>query len=111
MVLVSAPLNLAELSRETGVSRGHIIATLTPWAWRFAAVATVAGLTGAWIQPASFVLLAILGGAAGLFYSLAVVAPLLRSPAGVYLRPLLARATGIVHGIATRGRDSLSTTP
>ena len=40
VVLVSAPLNLAELSRETGVSRGHIIATLTPWAWRFAVVAT-----------------------------------------------------------------------
>ena len=58
------------------MSRGHIIATLAPWAWRFAVVATVAGLTGAWIQPASFVFLAILGGAAGLFYSLAVVAPL-----------------------------------
>ena len=28
VVLVSAPLNLAELSRETGVSRGHIVATL-----------------------------------------------------------------------------------
>ena len=47
VVLVSAPLNLAALSRETGVSRGHIIATLGPWLWRFAVVATVAGLTGA----------------------------------------------------------------
>jgi O-antigen/teichoic acid export membrane protein len=111
VVLVSAPLNLVELSHETGVSRGHIIATLAPWAWRFAAVAAVAGVTGAWIQPASFVLLAILGGAAGLFYALAVVAPLLRSPAGVYLRPLLVRAKGVVSGIASRGRDSVSTTP
>ena len=93
------------------MSRRHIVATLAPWAWRFAVVAAVAGLTGAWIQPASFVLLAILGGAAGLFYALAVVAPLLRSPAGVYLRPLLARVKGVVHGIASRGRDSLSPTP
>ena len=111
VVLVSAPLNLAELSRETGVSRSHIVSTLAPWAWRFAVVAAVAGLTGAWIQPASFLLLAILGGAAGLFYALAVVAPLLRSPAGVYLRPLLARARNAVHGIASRGRDRLSPTP
>jgi hypothetical protein len=88
-----------------------MISTLAPWAWRFAAVAAVAGLTGAWIQPASFVFLAILGGGAGLFYALAVVVPLLRSPAGVYLRPLLARAKGVVSGIASRGRDSLSTTP
>ena len=57
-------------------------------------VAVVAGLTGTWFQPSSFVLLAILGAAAGLFYSLAVVAPLLRSPAGVYLRPLLGARQG-----------------
>ena len=111
VVLVSAPLNLAELSRETGVSRGHIVATLTPWLWRFTTVAIVAGLTGTWFQPSSLVLLAILGGSAGLFYSLAVVAPLLRSPAGVYLRPLLARAKGVVTGLTARGRDSLSATP
>ena len=110
VVLVSAPLNLAELSRETGVSRSHIIATLAPWLWRFTAVAIVAGLTGTWFQPSSFVLLAILGGSAGLFYSLAVVAPLLRSPAGVYLRPMLARARGVVSGLTARGRDSLSAT-
>jgi hypothetical protein len=111
VILVSAPLNLAELSRETGVSRGRIVSTLAPWAWRFAVVAAVAGLTGAWIQPASFVFLAILGAAAGLFYALAVVAPLLRSPAGAYLRPLLVRAKGVVSGITSRGRDGLSTTP
>ena len=39
------------------------------------------------------------------------VAPLLRSPAGVYLRPLLARVSGVVYAIAARGRDRLSPAP
>ena len=111
LLLVSAPLNLGALARETGVPRGRILSALGPWLWRFLAVAAVAGVTGAWIQPASFVLLAILGGAAGLLYAFTVVAPLLSSPAGVYLRPLLARVRGVVTGIASRKRDGLSTTP
>jgi O-antigen/teichoic acid export membrane protein len=110
VVLISAPLNLAALSRETGVARGHLIATLGPWMWRFAIVALIAGLTGARLQPASFLLLAILGGAAAALYSVAVVAPLLRSPAGVYLRPLLTRVKTAVYSLASRKRDSLSST-
>jgi O-antigen/teichoic acid export membrane protein len=111
VVLVSAPLNLAALAHETAATRRDIVSSLMPWLWRFTAVALVAGLTGAWIQPASFMFLAILGAAAGLFYSVAVVAPLLRSPAGVYLRPLLARVTSVFHAVAARGRDRLSPAP
>jgi O-antigen/teichoic acid export membrane protein len=111
LMIVSAPLNLGALARETGVPRGRIISALGPWLWRFAGVAAVAGLVGTWIQPASFVLLAILGGSAGLLYAVTVVAPLLSSPAGVYLRPLLARVKGVVTTISSRNRDGLSTTP
>ena len=111
VVLISAPLNLAALSRETGAPRGQMIATLGPWMWRFAIVALVAGVTGARLQPASFLLLAILGGAAAVLYTVAVVAPLLRSPAGIYLRPLLTRVRTAVYSLASRKRDSLSSTP
>ena len=37
--------------------------------------------------------------------SLAVVAPLLRSPAGVYLRPLIGRVTGAASTLIARKRD------
>ena len=108
VVLISAPFNLAALSRETSVGRVDLVATLGPWVWRFATVAVVAGVTGALLQPASFFLLATLGGAAALLYSVAVVAPLLRSPAGVYLRPLLTRITTAFSSLTARKRDSVS---
>jgi hypothetical protein len=41
-------------------------------------------------------MLALLGGTAGVLYALLVVAPLLQSPAGIYLRPLLTRLRGTV---------------
>jgi O-antigen/teichoic acid export membrane protein len=111
VVLVSAPLNVGALSRETGVSRWQIVSTLAPWLWRFAMVAAIAGAVGASVQPSSFPWLAVLGGSAAVLYSLAVVAPLLRSPAGIYLRPLIGRISGAVTGLTTRNRHKVSATP
>jgi O-antigen/teichoic acid export membrane protein len=108
VLLVSGPLNLGALSRETGVERQRLLATLAPWVWRFVLVAVIVGAAGTWLQPASFPLLALLGSAAALLYSVVVVAPLLRSPAGVYLRPLLTRVTTTIRGVASRKRDGLS---
>ena len=108
---MSAPLNLGALARETGVRRARIITSLLPWLWRFGGVASCAGLTGAWIQPASFLLLAILGASAGLLYAVTVVTPLLSSPAGLYLRPLVARVKTLAGSIAARRRGGLPITP
>ena len=102
VALVSGPLNLNEMSRETGVGRWRLVATLAPWLWRFVLVALVASVAGAWFQPPSFILLALLGGGAGVLYSVVVVAPLLRSPAGVYLQPLLARLKAATGTAASR---------
>jgi O-antigen/teichoic acid export membrane protein len=103
VLLVSGPLNIAALSRDTGVERHRLVATLAPWFWRFTLVALVAGAAGRWLQPSTFPLLALLGLAAGLLYAVAVVAPLLRSPAGVYLRPIIARVKGTVGSLSWRG--------
>jgi hypothetical protein len=111
VLLVSAPLNMAALSRETGVPRQRIVTTLGPWLWRFVVLATIAGMAGVWIRPSSFPLLALMGAASALMYTLAVVAPLLRSPAGAYLRPLLARLKGTFTFLTSRNRDQVSATP
>jgi hypothetical protein len=87
------------------------VSTLRPWLWRFAVVAAIAAAVGASVQPSSFLWLAVLGGSAAVLYSLAVVAPLLRSPAGVYLRLLIGRVRNAVSGLATRNRDNLLAAP
>lgn len=96
VLLVGGPLNIAALSRETGVERWRVVTTLGPWFWRFAIMVAVAGVAGVWLKPFTFPMLALLGGTAGLLYALLVVAPLLQSPAGIYLRPLLTRLRGTV---------------
>ncbi|MGH9370280.1 MAG: lipopolysaccharide biosynthesis protein [Vicinamibacterales bacterium] len=103
VVLVGGPLNIAALSRETGVEPHRLVTVLGPWFWRFFVMIAIAGLTGAWLRPSTFPVLALLGASAGLLYSLVVVTPLLRSPAGPYLR----RLKGIV---TFKGDSPLSAT-
>jgi O-antigen/teichoic acid export membrane protein len=111
VLLVSGPLNVTALSRETGVRRSQLLATLLPWLSRFAVVASTLAAAGVLLQPSSFVRLAALGGGAALLYSLAVVAPLLRSPAGVYLGPFVARLQRAVPFYTGRaGDDPVSAT-
>jgi hypothetical protein len=112
VLLVSGPLNIAALSRETGVERWGVLTTLGPWLWRFLLIAVIVGVAGAWLQPSSFVLLALLGGAAATLYTVVVAPPVLRSPAGAYLRPLLARLKGTGTNLTSRKGDRrLSVTP
>ena len=109
VVLVSAPANLSALARETGVARLQLVRALHPWLWRFLLVTALAGAAGAWLQPVSFVLLALLGGAATFAYVATVVGPLLESPAGAYLRPLLDRLAAALPGFLVQRRNRLST--
>ena len=88
-LVISVPFNLRALSAETGVQRGKLVASLTPWALRFLIVAAIAGVTGAAAHPSTFVALVITVAAATAIYGLAVVSPVLRSPAGIYLQPLI----------------------
>jgi O-antigen/teichoic acid export membrane protein len=89
-LVISIPLNLRALSTETGVRRAALIAALTPWAVRFGLVAVAATGVGSLARPASFGTLAFMVIAAAAIYVGAVVSPLLRSPAGIYLQPIIA---------------------
>jgi O-antigen/teichoic acid export membrane protein len=111
VLLVSGPLNSAALSRETGVAPAQMLAALGPWLWRLVLVVGIAGIAGYLVRPPSFVLLALMGGAAGLLYTLAIVAPLMRSPAGVYLQPLAVRIARVVPISMFRGGDQQATVP
>jgi hypothetical protein len=90
VLVVSVPLNLRALSAETGVGTRALFTSLAPWAIRFGAVAATAGVAGAVLKPSTFLTLGLTVGAAAALYALAVVTPLLRSPAGVYLQPIIA---------------------
>ena len=90
VLLVSVPMNLGALAAQTGVSRRALVLSLRPWAVRFAGVAVCAAVSGALLRPATFSALAVTVAGASAVYALAVVTPLMRSPAGVYLQPLIA---------------------
>ena len=90
VLLVSVPLNLRALSVETGVQRGALMASLAPWAIRFGLVAGIAGMLGLLVRPSTFVMLAAMSAGAAALYAVAVVTPLLKSPAGTYLQPIIA---------------------
>jgi O-antigen/teichoic acid export membrane protein len=109
VALVSAPLNIAALARETGVDRRRLVAMLAPWFWRFALVAVLAGLSGRWLQPSSFPLLALTGLTTAALYVFAVVAPLMDSPAGVYLRSILGRMNGTLGALPSGNPDVRAT--
>jgi O-antigen/teichoic acid export membrane protein len=90
VLLVSAPLNLRALAAQTGVGRRELVFSLRPWAIRFAMVAVFAAAAGIVWRPATFASLGLAVAGISAVYALAVVTPLLRSPAGAYLQPLIA---------------------
>jgi O-antigen/teichoic acid export membrane protein len=90
VLLVSVPLNLRALSAETGVEHGRLIASLGPWAIRFAVIAAIAAIAGRAVRSSTFPALVITVAAAGALYAAAVAGPVLRSSAGVYIQPLIA---------------------
>lgn len=106
VLLVSLPLNLATVSRDTGVPRARLIAALGPWFWRCLALAAAAGAAGAWLVPASFPLLALAGSVAGAAYAAVILPTLLASPAGVYLQPLVSRARAALSLLSPGRRSS-----
>jgi O-antigen/teichoic acid export membrane protein len=92
VLIVSVPLNLNALAAETGGGRTALVATLAPWALRFVLIAGAVGAAAIFIRPATFLALGVTVLIVGTMYAAAVAGPVLHSPAGIYLQPLLANA-------------------
>jgi O-antigen/teichoic acid export membrane protein len=90
VVAISIPLNLKGLSGDTGVTGVSAIASLGPWAIRFGLVSIAAVTAGVLLRPAAFPALALTAGGIAALYAAAVAGPVLRSPAGIYVQPVLA---------------------
>jgi O-antigen/teichoic acid export membrane protein len=89
VMAVSVPLNLQGLARETGLTRSAMVASLRPWAFRFGLVSIVAALAGIVLRTPTFAAVAFTAGGAATLYAAAATGPVLRSPAGVYVQPVL----------------------
>ena len=85
--LISLPLNLVALARESNVSIWALLQPLFAWFIRFVALAFAAGVVARSWTPTTFPLLVVATTVSGIIY-LAVMFPLtLRSPLGLYVRP------------------------
>jgi O-antigen/teichoic acid export membrane protein len=89
-VLVGIPSSLIAIARETRTTTRAMIASLVPWGWRFALMATTMGVLARYWVPSSIVTLAVTSiGAAALY--MVVMFPLLRrEPLHTYVLPRLA---------------------
>jgi O-antigen/teichoic acid export membrane protein len=87
--LVSLPLNLSVISRDTDVTVTHLITAMVKnWSWRFAGVAAITSWIAIRWSPNS--LWEAGAAAAGItaVYLMVVLPDVMRSPLGDYIRPL-----------------------
>ena len=89
--LVSLPLNLTVIARDTDVSVGRLVnGMLSSWAWRFVLLAGPCWWVGTLWFPKNILEAAL----AVVFITAAYVAVMLtnvlRSPLGIYIRPIFA---------------------
>ena len=87
--LVSLPLNLLALARESSMSIGELVRPLSPWFVRFVALMLGAGaLARVWI-PNTVLLISMTALAGALVYAVVMFPLTLRYPLGMYVRPRL----------------------
>ncbi len=87
--LVSLPINLSALARESGVSRLKLVQPLWPWLGRFLILSVMAGLLTRISAPENFLTLAITCAGVTLVYVAVMLPVALQSPLGAYTRPRL----------------------
>lgn len=96
VLLVGGPLNLTALARQATVPPARILGALWPWFWRCGVVALLSAAAGRALGSAGVPLLAAGAAAIAAAYAAIVGPAVLRSPAGPYVAPLLARARAVL---------------
>lgn len=95
--LVSLPLNLSALAKESNMSRMALVRPLMPWFLRFTVLIIAGGaLARVWV-PSSFVLVALAAMVTALVYATVMFPLTLRHPLGQYVRPRLFPLRSIVY--------------
>ncbi len=85
--LVSLPGNLSAVAAELKISRWSLLKIFGAWFWRFAVVATLAGILSRLWMPNSFLTLALASIAITAVYSVIMLPIVLSSGLGAYIRP------------------------
>jgi len=87
--LVSLPLNLSALARESGLSLWELVRPLSPWFLRFVVIMLGAGaLARVWV-PNTVVLISLTALVSAFAYAVVMFPLTLRYPLGMYVRPRL----------------------
>jgi hypothetical protein len=93
--LVSLPLNLRMVARDTGVTVAQLVRDmLGSWLWRFALLAAGVGWLSTVWTPRNLLEAAATAILTTVLYCAVMLPTLLRSPLGVYVRALLATFHG-----------------
>ncbi|MEO6212382.1 MAG: hypothetical protein ABIP65_02025 [Vicinamibacterales bacterium] len=99
-LLVSVPLNLTALARDTGVSPMHFASALRPWALRLLLIVPLAVAANLLVRSASLLSVAMVAVVVSAAYATLMLPIMLRPPLGEYVQ----RAFGPVVQIIARGR-------
>jgi O-antigen/teichoic acid export membrane protein len=88
--LVSLPLNLIRIARDTEISVAQLIGgMLGGWFWRFMLLISGAVLVAVLWSPRNLVEAGLAAAATALIYCLGMLPNLLKAPLGIYVRPLM----------------------
>jgi len=92
--LVSLPLNLRALTKESGLSLAAQVRPLLPWFARFVVLAVTAGIIARMWTPTTVPLIGLTAISMATLYAVVMFPVALRGPLGVYIRPRLPRIGG-----------------
>ena len=89
VLLVSLPGNMTALARADAVPLASLMRALSPWLWRFAALAAASGLAGWYFRGVNFYAVAAAALLTAVTYAAAMLPVALGGPLGQYVRPRL----------------------
>lgn len=90
--LVSLPSNASILTKEMQMPISRVLRPLAPWLWRFGLLIGVISLLAKYWNPDNFWKLAATTTFVCAMYAVVMARPLLQSPLGAYIQPMLDKA-------------------
>jgi O-antigen/teichoic acid export membrane protein len=89
VLVISLPLNLVALARETATTPQALVGSLWPWAWRFTLVGSACALLPRYWVPSGVLPMIVAGTAVTAIYAAVMIQGLVGGPLDEYARPRL----------------------